>query len=197
MAVSSPKREPDTQCNARLSRGRGYCKQAAGHGTEHAGVGRCSRHGGCSPKYDKKVAELEAQAEVANYGLPIDVDPFTALEQELCRTAGYVHFLDLRVQALPADEQYGLVGGGPQAIPGAEPHVYVRMLMEERKHLQSMAKTCIECGIATRRVELAEQQGQMLASAVRSILSRLGVLEHPDAPKVVREELTKLQAGVA
>jgi hypothetical protein len=145
--------------------------------------------------YAQKVERMRAEAAVGEYGLPIATDPFTALEEELARSNGYVCFLDWRVQSLRDDEQFGLVGGGPQAIPGSEPHVLIRMLADERKHLAKIAKTCIDAGIAKRRVELAESQGQALAATIKRILDRLGVLEHPEAPEVVREELSRLSQG--
>lgn len=48
-----PQREPGEKCNARRSSNgsfKGYCKNPAGKGTEHFGGGRCSNHGGCSPR---------------------------------------------------------------------------------------------------------------------------------------------------
>lgn len=36
------------KCNARITRGTGYCGQPAGSGTHHIGTGRCKFHGGSS-----------------------------------------------------------------------------------------------------------------------------------------------------
>lgn len=43
-----PSKEPDEHCNARTRSG-GYCKNRAGYGTDHVGVGRCKFHGGSTP----------------------------------------------------------------------------------------------------------------------------------------------------
>lgn len=45
-----PVRPPTQTCNARLSRGSGYCSNQAGKGTDHTGYGRCKLHGGLSPR---------------------------------------------------------------------------------------------------------------------------------------------------
>ena len=48
-----PQREPGGDCNARRSadgKFKGYCGNPAGKGTEHLGDGRCSHHGGSSPR---------------------------------------------------------------------------------------------------------------------------------------------------
>lgn len=45
--IKSAEKKPATdKCNARLTKRDGYCKRAAGHGTDHLGVGRCKFHGG-------------------------------------------------------------------------------------------------------------------------------------------------------
>lgn len=43
-----PKIEPTITCNGKVHRVNRYCKRPAGWGTEHAGVGRCKLHGGCT-----------------------------------------------------------------------------------------------------------------------------------------------------
>jgi hypothetical protein len=48
--IELPLRPPAVSCNARLSRGVGYCANGAGLGTEHVGFGRCKLHGGLSPR---------------------------------------------------------------------------------------------------------------------------------------------------
>lgn len=48
-----PQREPGEHCNARKSSGgtfQGYCGAVSGKGTDHLGDGRCSHHGGNSPR---------------------------------------------------------------------------------------------------------------------------------------------------
>lgn len=39
-----PYKEADTHCNARRLGGTAYCKNSAGAGTDHLGVGRCQKH---------------------------------------------------------------------------------------------------------------------------------------------------------
>jgi hypothetical protein len=176
----------------RKADGSGYCGQAPGWGTEHVGIGRCKRHGGSAPLYAQKVEKLRAAVAVEQYGLPRHVDPHTALEEELDRSAGHVDWLRMQVAALETEAMHGPVGGGQGAIPEHKPHIWISMYNEERDRFRRIAKTCIDAGIAQRRVELAEAQGQLVAVAIRAILERLGVLQHPEAPQIVREELLRL-----
>ena len=64
------------------------------------------------------------------------------------------------------------------------------------RDLVDFSKAAIAAGIAERTVRIAEQQAQLMATAVRGILTDLGVADRPDAPAVVRRHLTLL-AGAA
>jgi hypothetical protein len=184
----------DRVCGAK-TRGSGTpCGRPAGWGTDHVGYGRCKLHGGCVPSGRKAAQRQMAVDQVATYGLPREVDPHTALLEELHRTAGVVAWLGTKVSQLEEDDAHGPVGGSDH--PRHEAHVWIRMYAEERGHLARVAKTCVDVGIEERRVRLAEQQGELLAQAIRNVLVDLGVADHPQAPTVVRRHLTAI-AGAA
>jgi len=50
---------------------------------------------------------------------------------------------------------------------------WLLLYREERGHLARTAKMCIDAGVASRLVSLAEDQGRILSSAIRTILSLL------------------------
>lgn len=202
-----PKKEPDRYCNGRKRDGSGYCKRTAGAGTPHKGRGRCSRHGG-STKLAQRGADKEVAAELVQvYGLPVKVDPHSALLEELERTAGHVSWLFIKVQETAGTEDgEGLVGPvgqeGPSESGGwhhasVEPSVWLRLYQEERKHLVKVAADCIKAGIEERRVRIAEAQGMLIARAIQGILLDLGVADDPRAPEIVRKHLTALSEGQA
>lgn len=186
--------EPTDRCNARKPDGT-LCKQPAGHKTDHPGIGRCQHHGGASPTYKAEVQRLRAAAAVEQYGLPVDTDPYQALLDELARCAGHVAWLRHKVGELQDEgdlldvNMVGPVGGGQGAIPEWKPSVWIKMYNEERDRLTKVAKTCIDAGIAERQVRIAEAQGLMIAVVIRGILKKLGVADHPQVGRVVREEL--------
>lgn len=183
-----------TACGARTRSG-GSCGRPAGWGTDHAGSGRCKLHGGRTPS-GRLFAQREQAAEAVRvYGLPVEVDPHTALLEELARTHGYVLWLDRQVAQLDLDAAYGPVGGGESSYPRQEPHVWIVMLGQERDRLRQIAKTCHECGVEERRVRMAEQLAQVLAVAVGGILRDFGLDGHPDAPAIVRRHLAMLEQG--
>lgn len=184
---------PREQCRAKTRNG-GTCKQPAGHGTTHVGVGRCKLHGGASPQAERGGrAELErrrAAIAVSTYGLPRDVSPHQALEEELHRTAGHVAWLSLVVQDLEKEDLWQRVGGGEYSDAEAKASIWVKLYAEERAHLTRVAKTCADVGIDERRVRVLEQAGEQLAQVVRGIVVALGHdLADPAVERVVRAQL--------
>lgn len=189
------------RCGALKRDGSGdHCGQAAGWGTSHPGIGTCKLHGGATANHEARASLELATRAVTTYGLPRDVDPHTALLEELHRTAGHVAWLGAVVAALEQDDLWARVGGGQGAIPGAEPHVWVRMYQTERALLTKVAKTCHDVGIEERRVKLIEDAGREFASFARGLAAGLGVQDHPQLWDVFRTEIAKmtvLQLGTA
>lgn len=197
------------KCGGKRAGGAGLCKQPAGWGTDHAGVGRCKRHGGATPTYQQKAKRIMAEEAVAAYGLPVDVSAEQALIDEVCRTAGHVQALGEMVMALPKDQlSWGMAeqteragrdddgegggdgGGDGGASPSvaavvdtkyrASPHVLVGMYRAERKHLIEVAGKVSTLRISERQVALAERQGALMAAMFR------GALDDADVPADVR-----------
>jgi hypothetical protein len=144
-------------------------------------------------------------------GIPVETDPGEALLGELAETAGNVAFYRQLVQQLPGHpepDEYlsGKDGdgrwerGGPgvygptfhvSGVPTGEarPHVLVQLYNRERKHMVDVASAALRAGVEDHRVRIAERDGLALAQAIRGILNDLGVSDHPDAGKVVRQHL--------
>lgn len=207
-AKKRPRKAPDKTCNARTKSGK-YCGRAAGQGTDHVGIGRCSLHGGSTPLHVKgaeleqaRRQEAELREVVNSMALPVTIDPLDALLEELARTNGMVYWLSQKVATLKEEREDGLqgsemvgpVGGASGGIPEWKPSVWIAMWEAERAHLAKVAKVCLDAGIDERRVKLAEAQGQMIAAAIRDVLVRLDL--DPDSVKVraaVREGLLTIQ----
>jgi hypothetical protein len=186
-ATATPTRHES--CGAKTRAGT-PCKRPAGAGTEHVGLGRCKHHGGCTPGQIKNVQAQQARLAAAEFGLARDIAPHDALIEELQRTAGLVSFYGARAAELQQDDLHGPVGSTHNAIPKHEAHIWVRLHQEERVHFTRVAKTCVECGIAERQIKLAEEQGRLIATAIRGILDELGVADQPEVPGIVRRHLS-------
>lgn len=180
------------RCGAKNRKG-GTCSLTAGHGTEHLGIGRCKFHGGAAPQAQaagkRELQRRAAAAAVVTYGLSREVDPHTALLEELYRTAGAVAYLASIVRLL---EQHELKQKAPAkgGVFLEAPAVWLQLYAEERDRLTRVAKTCVDVGIEERRVKLAEEQGALLVQVIRGVLTELGVIDRPEVPDVVRRHLT-------
>lgn len=190
---------PDDTCNARKRKGEGYCSRPAGWGTDHNGVGRCKFHGGNMPNHRKQAQTEIAKMGVQAFGLPVNIEPHQALTEELNRTAGIIGFYELQIQSLNStDELHGPTGTSGQDVesglehhPTSQPNIWVKLHAEERRHFVKVAEACIKAGIDERRVQLAEQQGALMATAIRNILIAVGVdVAKAEVREIIREQLS-------
>ena len=195
--------QPHTRCSAHTRAGN-PCGQRPMHDQRV-----CKMHGGTSPRALAAAAARREQREATlaaeSFGLPREVDPHTALLEELHRTAGAVAWLGALVADLGQDD---VVWGrarethGAQGDEGAQVAVvkqsgtnaFVKLWQEERRHLMVVAKTCVDVGIEERRVRITEQTGQQLASVMRAVLDRLQLTDDQRvlALEVVPEEFRRM-----
>ncbi len=178
------------QCGALKGNGE-PCKQAAGLGTDHLGWGKCKFHGGTSPSHVAKAHRDAAAEMVRTLGLDVRIDPHRALLEELWRTAGHVAWLRERIE--------GLVDPGSDDLLymteiGFKPRAYLDVYHREREHLAKVAKMCLDAGVAERQVRIAEEQGALVAQAIRAILADLELTEEQTekAPGIVRRHLSAI-----
>ena len=113
------------RCGAKTRAG-APCGRPAGWGTGHPGIGRCKLHGGSTPNH-QRAAQLEiARRECDRLGIPIDVDPGTALIGLVREAAGNVEFYRSLVAELPTHPTPGerTSGDGKPVFNQGEPGVY-------------------------------------------------------------------------
>lgn len=165
----------------------------------------CAFHGGNAPRAkaaaQRRLADEKAREALETYGRPIDTTPTEALLEEVRWTAGHVQWLRDRVRELEQaavtwgmTEQVDKSAGefpGTDTTYGAAPNVWVDLYARERKHLVDVCKAAIGAGIEERRVRLAEQQGNLLATVIRRILGDLDLTTEQQAlvPEVVPRHL--------
>jgi hypothetical protein len=143
----------------------------------------CGKHGGNAKQNreaaDRRVAEQKARKLVATYGLPLEITPERAILDEVHRTAGHVAWLEQQIHALNLDD---VIWGVTREKNGGEdrgttweavPHAFIKLYQTERAHLAKVSADAIRVGIEERHVKLAEQQGSMVAQAIKDILADL------------------------
>ena len=141
----------------------------------------CGSHGGRSKRAKeaglRRVQEEHARIATERFGLPQDISPSEALLEEVKWTAGHVRYLRSKVQELDEDMlTFGVDTvksddqGKTERILRSKVDVWYELYLRERKHLVEVSKAAVLAGVEQRRVELAEQQGQIVAGVVRRIL---------------------------
>ena len=173
----------------------------------------CGFHGGQNPTAKaaaaRRIAEERAKVLVETYGRKVNTTATEALLEEVQWTAGHVAWLRERVQEIEAnagDTENALVWGTVRRKTGGEdwgeteeatPNIFLKLYQQERSHLVKVCGEAIRAGIEERRVRLAEQQGELVASAIRKILDDLGLTPEQQAmvPSIVPRHLRALSAS--
>ena len=201
------------RCWARARRaGGGQCS-----GVAMTGQNVCHMHGGKAQqnlaKAKERVVERKAAELVATYGRKIETTATEALLDEVQWTAGHVAWLRERVQEIEStatvtgtDTEHPLVWGVTREKEGGEdrgvtseaaPNVWLKLYQQERDHLVKVCSAAIKAGIEERRIQLAEQQGALVAQAIRAILGDLQLTAEQQArvPEVVPRHLRALASA--
>lgn len=202
-------------CERLTKKGKGPpCQQRAGHGTNHPGVGACSKHGGSSPNAEVAGQVFLARREAVVMGSPLSVEPHEAILECIRIAAGEVRYASDRIADLQPEEAVGPVVATLKrplnlGKEGEDPlhvveevrleapalHIWIQARRQAMDRLVQYSATAIKAGIEERRVKLAETQGQMLVEVIKGVLRELGVLDRPEVPGIVRRQLTLVAGG--
>ena len=174
-------------CNATNREG-DPCKREAEHGTAV-----CHYHGAKAPqvmaKGNERIQEQKAARAAQLLGIPVEIDPHSALLNELHRTAGLVEWVQKQIHndnsAMTTDNN-----GNKQLTP------WFRLWQQERDRLTKVAESCARAGVEERRVAIIEDQGRLMSQLLRAVLSELGVPLDDSTTRVVRRHLAHLPVQV-
>lgn len=172
------------KCHAQKSNDRGLCEAWSGAGTNHRGSGRCASHGGASRNGVIYAARSEIQKLVLD---DPTINPYSVLEGSIRRS--WAEVLWLQEKMAQAD------GEDPTGVSSVA--LYQKLYGEWMDRAGKMSKMAMDAGVAERTVRLQEQQGQLLAQAIRTIFDGLGLTkaQQSKAPQLVRSTLLALEAG--
>jgi hypothetical protein len=179
----------------------------------------CRIHGASAPQAIAKATERVQQAAIVQaartFGVARNgVSEEQALREELSRTLGNIAWLTVVVADLEAEdvfwgrtaEETGRESGSGGRGDTSRDHATIRRearlnvavayLMEERKHLKSLAVEMVRLGLQEREVRIEEQQGHLWASVMRAVLGDealgLSAAQLEVAPEIVSRHLRLL-----
>ena len=167
--------------------------------TTHSGMSRANAIAKGRDNLERQEQERAAREMVATYGQSVEVDPHTALLEEIHRTAGHVAWLaDLIGKMEAGDLVWGRteiahidahISPGTNVHYQAVPSIWLTLYQRERDHLAKVAAAAIKAGIEERRVQLAEQQGDLIVEVIQATLRDLGVDLTPKVAETVGRNL--------
>lgn len=179
----------------------------------------CRYHGGSTAHIaraaQQRLVMMSAQGEIAQLMRDCDIpdqNPVDGL-MEVVRVAGsMMRLLAIKVGELDEDptitEEVDLETltvkrtGGLNGFWGFDKdnqmaiHPYVQLLRIWSERYEKACKTALDAGVAERQVKLAENQAELLATAVKAILAGLNLTpeQWELAPRVVATQLRQLSA---
>jgi hypothetical protein len=161
-------RDPAKVCGAKTPNG--PCQQWKGFKTSHPGTGRCNRHGGSTPNQTKAADQEIVETRMRTYGAPVEMDPLTAILQEVARTAGHVAWLDAKIAGLT--DKGGRRSGDiiEDTMFGKKPSVWIKIYQDERAHLTRVSKVALDNGVAEKMLDVIRQNGRALGEFVAAVL---------------------------
>lgn len=181
------------------------CMRVAGANTDHHGKGFCDYHEALANKELDKVsapkqvaaAKRHAYEQAKFFGRPINIDPHTAILEEIARTASVIQWIEDRMLE---ERESGLhdkdIMQSYSAKNGFQASVWMDLFQQERKHLVSTCVAAIKAGIAERKVQIAEQQGRLIAGMMMAFIHDPELGLSPDqilrSPTIVRKHLLAL-----
>ena len=158
-------------------------------GQPRNGADVCRMHGASAPQVKAAAAERVRQAEIVEaarvYGVPREIEPAIGIREEIWRTAGAISWLGEIVAGLKQEDivfgttrlerssgtgQRGADTESSTAVREAKLNPWVELLFRERRHFAEICAKAVALGLAERDVQLAEQQGHMVAAVVLAIL---------------------------
>jgi hypothetical protein len=181
----------ENHCHARKRDGSGTaCHLPAGWATDHAtnddgpGVGRCKLHGGATRNARAAGRAAKARIAVERFGGSLDVDPATALLEEVQRSAATVAYLQLRVQELEDNQiVWGVVeetdrpitdsGGGLEVKRKAQPNAWITLYQQERRHLRDACKAALDAGATKTLVDVYKQTAGLYVQVLGRVLDKV------------------------
>jgi hypothetical protein len=198
-----PKLPPDTPWDATPV----VCMRTAGAGTTHQSKGWCDYH----EWMDNQAAERKlakdnqfskavktAEENKRFFGQMKYVDPHSALMEEIQRSASIVAYYEEKLQEFRTVHGMSDEDIMTQATfkDGIKPSVWMELFNTEREHLVRTCIAAIKAGVAERKVQIAEQQGRLIAAMMFAFMHDPELGLSPDqimrAPGLIRKHLTSI-----
>lgn len=193
-----------------------YCKNVAGKKTSHLGAGRCYKHGGSTDTQVQKASLELATREAHALSVPIQTNPFDAINMALAIVAGEVSYYTGKIEALDPDAVFvrpvsklwrpldmGKEGEDPnvrveETTEGPlDLNIYIKARNQAVDRWVHISKTAIQANIAERLAKMDEDIGASISAVLAAILPALGVPNNAKTAAIVQKEMAALDAAAS
>lgn len=197
------------------------CRRVAGHGTDHLGTGRCSRHGGSTPSHVLSAREQQARDACKTLGVQIQSSPAESLLDALWETKGAVAFYRALVQDLAprpvpptieevrggAQDGQRVLVAGPDAIYAptfhangrptgrSAPHILVQLWTEAMTREADIAAKALHAGVEQRMLDIADREARRLADGFIAFARAMGQDPHDASVRSAMRAALKVARG--
>lgn len=184
------------------------CARTAGANTDHLGHGYCDYHtvqaekemapGKRGMTMQVQEAKKIAYANASFFGERVPTDPHMALMEEISRTASIVRWIESHMVELRDEDgmtedailtQFSKQNGWVEGV-------WMTLYRQEREHLVRTCTAAIKAGVAERRVQIAEQQGQLIVAMMMAFLHDpelgLSAQQIQVGPSIIRRHMLEL-----
>lgn len=180
--------EPNELCGALDRETRTLCEREAGRGTDHPGVGKCSRHGGNRMYERTKAAMLMGHS----LGKELSISPWEALLKAVRISAGMAAWYQARLDEVDESDHDAF-------LPGGTAYPVVQGLERANQDTARYAKMAIDAGVSKILVERVQVQAMQLGKVINGVLDSLAdELDDAAMARVraaLRVQLTELDAS--
>lgn len=139
---------------------------------------------------------------VQQYGLPVEIDPSEALQQEIDRTQGIVEFLAEKLRNAGAADLVERItietstGDSRYVMKRTESAVgpWLELFLAERRHLANITGKAMALGLEEQRLELDRRGALATEAAVLYLIHALGLSERdPDVRATISASIVEAQ----
>lgn len=145
----------------------------------------CYHHGGKAPQVRARAAQ---RAAIASFSLRQDIDPLSALLDEVERTAGRIAWVE------SALAEQAAATSPSDMVADSKSRDLIAWEQVERAHLSRVCKASLDAGVEERLVRIAGRQAALVTELLNSVVGRLDLTPHQRGrlPEAVADAVSSL-----
>lgn len=165
--IPTTRRDGTARCPSTMRRsGEGEpCRNGAGAGTSHPGVGACFRH---DTRRERAAGAWTMAHKIAQ---ALDISPWEALLLTVRRAAGWAAYYEMKMAEVEDDEELR---------PGGAAYHWVEAAERVNEKLARWSKAAVDAGVAQILVQRAQMEGTAIVQVLNAALAAASLDEESE-----------------